>query len=115
MVRFYQNLDVLICASRTEGGPHSLLEAAACGIPLISTQVGIAPELIRGNENGFLIDRSIKAIRNAIIKLRDNRDLRIAMGKRARETVENAWNWDLQAQNYIPFFDYGLDIPTADS
>jgi glycosyltransferase involved in cell wall biosynthesis len=90
-----------------------LLEAAACGIPLISTQVGIAPQLIRGNENGFLIERNIKAIRNAIIKLRDNRDLRIAMGKRARETVENAWNWDLQAQNYIPFFDYGLKSSTV--
>ena len=115
MVRFYQNLDALICASRTEGGPHSLLEAAACGIPLISTQVGIAPELIRDGENGFLIERSIKAIRNAVIKLRDNQELRIAMGKRARETVENAWSWDLQAQNYIPFFDYGLDIPNADS
>jgi glycosyltransferase involved in cell wall biosynthesis len=85
-----------------------LLEAAACGIPLISTRVGIAPELIRDGENGFSIDRSIRAIRNAAIKLRDNQELRIAMGKRARETVENAWNWDLQAQNYVPFFDYGL-------
>jgi hypothetical protein len=108
MVFFYQNLDALICASRTEGGPHSLLEAAACGIPLISTRVGIAPELIQDGENGFLIDRTIDAIRSAVIKLRDNQELRTAMGKRARETVENTWSWDLQAKNYIPFFDYGL-------
>ena len=37
------------------------------------------------------------------------------MGKRARETVENAWSWDLQAQNYVPFFDYGLEILNADA
>ena len=57
MVAFYQGVDVQICASRTEGGPHPLLEAAACGIPLISTRVGIAPELIKDGDNGFLIER----------------------------------------------------------
>ena len=57
MVAFYQGVDAQICASRTEGGPHPLLEAAACGIPLISTRVGIAPELIREGENGFLVER----------------------------------------------------------
>jgi len=109
MVGFYQRVDVQICASRTEGGPHPLLEAAACGIPLISTRVGIAPELIKDGDNGFLIERSIEAIRDAVIRLRDNKDLRTAVGKRARETVASAWNWDLQAKNYVPFFDYGLN------
>ena len=37
MVPFYQGLDAYICASRTEGGPHPILEASACGIPVIST------------------------------------------------------------------------------
>ena len=110
MVAFYQGVDAQICASRTEGGPHPLLEAAACGIPLISTRVGIAPELIKDGANGFLIERDIEAVRHAVIKLRDNRDLRAAMGKRARETVASAWNWDLQAQHYIPFFNQGLGI-----
>jgi hypothetical protein len=109
MVAFYQGVDVQICASRTEGGPHPLLEAAACGIPLISTRVGIAPELIRDGDNGFLIERDIESIRHAVIKLRDNRALRTAMGKRARETAASAWNWDTQAKNYVPFFDYGLN------
>jgi hypothetical protein len=35
--------------------------------------------------------------------------LRTAMGKSARETVARAWNWDLQAKSYVPFFDYGLN------
>jgi glycosyltransferase involved in cell wall biosynthesis len=109
MVAFYQGVDVQVCASSTEGGPHPLLEAAACGIPLISTRVGLAPELIKDGDNGFLIERDIEAIRDAVITLRDNRDMRCCMGKRAREIVAQDWNWDTQAKNYAPFFDYGLN------
>jgi len=54
MVNFYHTLDTYICTSRTEGGPHPLLEASSCGIPIISTRVGIAPDLIEHNRNGFL-------------------------------------------------------------
>jgi glycosyltransferase involved in cell wall biosynthesis len=109
MVEFYQGLDALICASRTEGGPHPLLEASACQVPVISTRVGIAPELIQHGENGFLIERNIDAIREAVLRLRDNREIRHQMGKRAREIVEEDWTWDVQAKHYIPFFDYGLE------
>ena len=108
MVEFYQGLDALICASRTEGGPHPLLEASACQIPVISTRVGIAPELIRSGENGMLVERTVEAIRDAVIRLRDNRQLRLEMGRKARKVVESAWNWDVQAGSYVPFFEYGL-------
>ena len=109
MVEFYQHLDALICSSRTEGGPHPLLEASACQIPIISTRVGIAPELIQQGENGLLIEREIDAIREAVLQLRDHREMRLEMGKRARKIVERDWNWDVQALHYIPFFDHGLN------
>ncbi len=108
MVAFYRGLDACICTSRVEGGPHSLLEASACGVPVISTRVGLAPELIRHGGNGLLIERSIEAVRGAVALLRDRRDLRIHMGERARAVIEQGWTWDLQAPRYIPFFDRGL-------
>ena len=108
MVEFYQGLDACICTSRVEGGPHSLLEASACGIPVISTRVGIAPELIRHGCNGLLIDRSIEAIQEAVTGLRDMPDIRLSMGAQARKAVEHGWTWDTQALHYIPFFDYAL-------
>jgi len=108
MVEFHQGLDAYVCTSRAEGGPHPLLEASACGIPLISTRVGMAPQLILQHENGMLIDRTISELREAILLLRDDRDLRMKMGVRAREIVECAWTWDRQAPNYIPFFNYAL-------
>ncbi|MFC1591479.1 glycosyltransferase family 4 protein [Thermodesulfobacteriota bacterium] len=109
MVRFYQGLDAYICVSRTEGGPHPLLEAGACGIPCISTPVGIAPELVSSGRNGLLVQRSVADIRTAIIRLRDDRDLRTQMGKAARAVILQDWAWDTQADKYIPFFDYGLE------
>ena len=113
MVSFYHELDAYICASRTEGGPHPLLEASACGIPVISTRVGIAPELIEQNVNGILVERSVSSIREAIICLRDNQDLRIELGKHSRKTIEEKWTWDVQALKYIPFFNCGLECSCA--
>lgn len=108
MVHFYRGLDAYICASRVEGGPHPVLEAAACGVPVISTPVGIAPELIRSGRNGILVQREVRALREAIVRLRDNRELRLEMGRQAREEVEERWTWDIQAPKYIPFFECGL-------
>ena len=108
MVEYYQRLDLYLCTSRTEGGPHPLLEASACGVPIISTKVGHAPELIEQGVNGFLTERDVQSIRHHVVKLRDDPDLRYEMGKKARMTVERDWHWDNQAPKYVPFFEAAL-------
>ena len=45
MVQYYSEIDVLVCASEHEGTPNPALEAFACGVPMVSTDVGIIPEL----------------------------------------------------------------------
>jgi len=44
MVEFYRSLDVYVCASRSEGTPNPCLEAAACGLPVVTTRVWAAPK-----------------------------------------------------------------------
>ena len=41
----YQALDLYLITSRLEGGPKALLEALACGIPVVSTPVGMVPDV----------------------------------------------------------------------
>lgn len=54
--RFYQAVDAYLVASRQEGGPKAVLESMASGVPLVTTRVGQAAELVRDGENGWLVD-----------------------------------------------------------
>lgn len=54
--KYYSALDAYIISSREEGGPRAVLEAMAAGVPLVSTRVGMAPDVIIDGENGFLTD-----------------------------------------------------------
>jgi glycosyltransferase involved in cell wall biosynthesis len=52
----YRSARLLVCASTSEGGPRVVAEAMACGTPVISTGIGIVPELIRDGVNGRIYD-----------------------------------------------------------
>jgi len=54
--RYYHALDIYIIPSRQEGGPKAVLEAMASGVPLVSTKVGQAMDLIDHGNNGWIVD-----------------------------------------------------------
>ena len=54
--RLYQTLDAYLISSRDEGGPKGVLESMASGIPLVTTIVGQARDLVRHGENGWLVE-----------------------------------------------------------
>jgi glycosyltransferase involved in cell wall biosynthesis len=54
--RAYHALDVYLVSSRQEGGPKAVLEAMATGVPLVTTRVGQAQELVEHGRNGLLAD-----------------------------------------------------------
>ncbi len=105
MVDFYHSIDVYACASRSEGTPNPCLEAAACGLPIVTTAVGNMPELIRDGENGFLVRREADDMAARLAQLRDDPGLRVRMGRAARATVEAEWDWRDQALRYEALFD----------
>ncbi len=99
MLDFYHSLDVYICASHSEGTPNPCLEAAACGLPVITTRVGNMPELIRDGENGFFVERDVADIAQKLGRLRDDSELRNRLGRNARAAIES-WDWRRQAAHY---------------
>ena len=104
MREFYQSLHVYVCASRSEGGPNPCLEAAACGVPIVTTSVGSMPEFIRDGENGLLVARDVDDIAAKLRRLRDDPALREQMGRNARGAAER-WDWRHHAPHYAEMFE----------
>lgn len=51
MPKIYNTLDLYLITSRVEGGPKAILEAWACGVPVVSTPVGMIPDITQDNKN----------------------------------------------------------------
>lgn len=70
---FYRCLDIYLVTSREEGGPEAIMESMACGVPVVSTKVGMAVDLIKHGENGFLaeIDDPENIAEKALVVLSD--------------------------------------------
>ncbi|WEG15362.1 glycosyltransferase family 4 protein [Alkalihalophilus pseudofirmus] len=104
MVQFYQSLDMFICSSISEQHPMPVLEAAACGVPIIATNVGIVPELIQHGENGLIVDRNSEAIKKAVLILLNNKKTCEKFRENIRETIVNKWTWELCKKDWELFF-----------
>lgn len=52
----FHAIDLYLVTAREEGGPKAVLESLAAGVPLVSTRVGMAEDVLRPGENGFLVD-----------------------------------------------------------
>lgn len=60
MPEIYNVADAVVLPSSNEGVPMSLLEALACGTPVVATRVGGIPEFVKQNQNGILLDKPSK-------------------------------------------------------
>jgi glycosyltransferase involved in cell wall biosynthesis len=104
MVEFYHSIDIYLCASRSEGTPNPCLEAAACGIPVVTTRVGNMPELVRHGVNGLFVERSVADIAAKITQLRDDPPLRAELRRNMLASIQD-WDWRRQAENYRQMFE----------
>lgn len=85
--------EVFICPSLAEGLGVVFIEAQACGVPVIGTNVGGIPDIIQNNQNGLLVEpRNSKEIAGAIIKFLQNKNLASQLSDNALKTVRK-YNW----------------------
>ncbi len=89
VARFYHESALIVCASTAEGGPRVTVEAMACGVPVISTPVGIMPELIRDGENGLLFQWDARQLADCIRRLLDDDPLRQRIGAAGCASVQS--------------------------
>ncbi|MFW5879295.1 MAG: glycosyltransferase, partial [bacterium] len=100
--QIYRKSSFYVCMSLFEGTPNPGLEALACGLPVISTPVGNLQDIIVDGYNGYLIERTPEALRDAIQKLK-SKDWR-ELSHNARQSVVNGWSWADQAKKYEQMF-----------
>lgn len=103
MKEFYASIDCFINLSTTEACPRVILEALACGLPVISTDVGAVPLLIPddyiipvSSETQTIID-----VNNKLDELANSYELREGMGKVNRAWAEQVWAWE----HIMPIYD----------
>jgi glycosyltransferase involved in cell wall biosynthesis len=92
---WFGRADIYISPSLYESFGVTLIEAMAAGLPVVSTRVGAAPELISDGHSGLLVEtNNASSIHDAVINLfRDDR-LRNSMSHAAHETVCKQFSWE---------------------
>lgn len=105
MVHYYSQIDVLVCMSKSEGTPNPVLEAMACGVPIISTDVGIVPQVLGQLQKQFILsERSTTALQQAILKIYHNRSLLKQLSEENLAQIKN-WHWDNQMIKFKRYFE----------
>jgi len=99
IIKYLQKADVFVLPSLNEGMSNSILEAMACGLPIITTDTGGSKELIKGN--GFIVKKNnISELKDAMQKFIDNSKLIKQMGNKSRKLVEEM-SWNNVADKYL--------------
>lgn len=102
---FYRSLDLYLNTSKHEGIPLSLLEAMACGTPVVAPAIGGIPEILRDQEEGILVAaRSATAFAQACLRVMHDRNAYDSMGMRARKRVESEFSSEKMAASYLALY-----------
>jgi glycosyltransferase involved in cell wall biosynthesis len=90
IAKYYQVLDLYLICSREEGGPKALLESMACGIPLVSTRVGMVPDVLKDGTDGFIAEiENTDEIINKTEQTISNNELREKFIKNSLEKIQD--------------------------
>ncbi len=103
LMKYYSEADVFVYPSRYENFGQPLLEAAASGLPIIATPIGVARDLVEEGETGFLVPADPEIISERLTQLRDSR-LRESMGEAIRKKVGDNFSWDRIVSQYIELY-----------
>ena len=104
---FYNILSAYVCVSRTEGAPVSMMEAMAVGLPIVSTDVGLAPELL---EPAWVVpdgtrDKVISQANRCLDYLYEDEDLRQRTGERNYKKIIEEYSARVVSRRWDDLFE----------
>ncbi len=95
---YYNCLDLYLATAREEGGPKCLPESMACGVPLVTTRAGMAPDMVTPGRNGFLTEpEDVEALVECCARIIEDPELARSLVARGLETVRD-YDWSVLAR-----------------
>lgn len=109
--RLLNDADVFFLPSYNEGMPMSVLDAMGYGLPVVSTNVGGIPKIVKNNCNGFCCEPGeIMAFSDAIVDLLLNEEKRITMGNESIRIVRDQYSFELHLQKLMDLYGELLNV-----
>ena len=104
--RYYQAADVYVHAAKSDTFPNTILEALACGLPVVATAVDGIPEQIEEGRSGFLIPAGdAQAMAGRVMQLLLNNRLRASIGSTAADIAVRSFSVQKQVQAYLDWYE----------
>jgi glycosyltransferase involved in cell wall biosynthesis len=107
VVDILESSDILVHPTYHEGFGLSLVEAEMCGLPIIASNVGSIPEIVRDGFSGILVEpKSPAKLAEAIKLLAKNPKMRADMGKSGRQIFLDKFQLDkIAREKFIPLYE----------
>lgn len=107
-------MDVFLLPSLGEGISNTVLEAMACGLPVVATRVGGNPELVQHGVTGTLVPvGDAEALAGAILELLDDSQQRERFGMTAQQRIQREFDWNTTVEAYLSVYDAVLGRNTT--
>jgi glycosyltransferase involved in cell wall biosynthesis len=106
--------DIFVLPSQSEGTPNALLEAMACGLPVIASNVGGIPELIQDNIEGLLFESGSKDdLKEKLNRLIQDKGLQKTLAENAGKKITSQYgSWKTQAEKLLSLYEQLLSSRT---
>jgi len=106
LIRLYQQATLYVLPSHYEGLPTVLLEAMACGAPVVATAVSGNLDVIEDGVNGLLVpSKQPRKIAEAVHSILEDQSLQNQLSAMARKTIEQKFTWDIISDSYQKIYE----------
>jgi glycosyltransferase involved in cell wall biosynthesis len=105
LASLYSAVDLFVCPSRIDNLPNTILESMACGTPVVGSNTGGIPEMVRPGETGWLYDKNNpQSCATVLQEALQSKEQRTRYAVNSRELIAEDFSLERQAASYIALY-----------